>query len=120
MAARFADAFERRDIAAVVALLSDVAWLTMPPLPLEYQGRSEIAHFLTNIVYRNGRCYRLIPTRANGQPAFGCYLFDACSPIAHAHGIMVLTVAGDRISAVTRFIDNSWLPSFGLPRSLPR
>ncbi len=120
VAARFAEAFERRDIPAIVALLSDDAWLTMPPVPLEYQGRGEIAHFLTTIAYRNGRCYRLIPTRANGQLAFGCYVFDACSPIAHAHGIMVLTIAGDQISAVTRFVDNSWLASFGLPRSLPR
>ena len=58
------------------------------------------------------------PTRANGQPAFGCYLIDPGTPIAHAHGLLVLTLAGDRISALTRFIDNALLPPFGLPRTL--
>jgi RNA polymerase sigma-70 factor (ECF subfamily) len=92
----------------------------MPPLPLEYQGRIEIAHFLTTVAYRDARRYRLIPTRANGQPAFGCYVVDAHSAVAHAHGIMVLTLAGDGISMLTRFIDNSVLPAFGFPRTLPR
>jgi RNA polymerase sigma-70 factor (ECF subfamily) len=120
LAARFAEAFERRDVPAVVALLTDDAWLTMPPLPLEYQGPTEIAHFLTTIAYRDGRRYHLVPTRANGQPAFGCYVRDGHSSVAHAHGIMVLTVAGDGISVLTRFTDNSVMPAFGFPRTLPR
>jgi RNA polymerase sigma-70 factor (ECF subfamily) len=118
-AARFAEAFERGDVAAVVALLTDDAWLTMPPLPLQYQGRAGIAQFLTTVAYRDGRRYRLIPTRANGQPAFGCYVVEGRSCLAHAHGIMVLTLAGDGISAVTRFVDNSVMPAFGFPRTLP-
>jgi RNA polymerase sigma-70 factor (ECF subfamily) len=120
LAARFAEAFERRDVTAVVALLTDDAWLTMPPLPLEYQGPAEIAHFLTAVAYRDGRRYRLIPTRANGQPAFGCYVLDGHSSVAHAHGIMVLTLATDGISMLTRFTDNSVMPAFGFPRTLPR
>jgi RNA polymerase sigma-70 factor (TIGR02960 family) len=120
LAARFAEAFERRDVPAVVALLTDDAWLTMPPLPLEYQGKADIAHFLTTVAYRDARRYRLIPTRANGQPAFACYVVDAHSSVAHAHGIMVLTLTGDGISMLTRFIDNSVLPAFGFPRTLPR
>ena len=69
---RFADAFERGDVAAIVALLTDDAWLTMPPLPFEYQGRDLIGHFLYAVSFRHGtRRSRLIPTRANGQPAFG-------------------------------------------------
>ena len=63
--------------------------------------------------------HRLIPTRANGQPAFGCYVPDEHAQVLHAHGVMVLTLAGDRISAVTRFIDSGLLPHFGLPRTLP-
>jgi RNA polymerase sigma-70 factor (TIGR02960 family) len=118
--ARFADAFERGDVQAVVALLTDDAWLTMPPLPFEYQGRETVAHFLHAVSFRYGaRRSRLIPTRANGQPAFGRYLRDPHAPVSHAHGLIVLTLAGDRISAITGFIDNSFLPRFGLPRTLP-
>jgi RNA polymerase sigma-70 factor (ECF subfamily) len=117
---RFADAFERGDVDAVVALLTEDAWLTMPPLPVEYQGRATAAQFLRAISFRGGaRSYRLIATRANGQPAFGCYVRDTRAPISHAHGLIVLTLAGDGICAVTRFMDNSVLPRFGMPRTLP-
>lgn len=117
---RFADAFESGDVDAIVALLTEDAWLTMPPLPMEYQGRATAGHFLRAISFRGGtRSYRLIATRANGQPAFGCYLRDAQAPISHAHGLIVITLAGDSICAVTRFMDNSVLPRFGLPRTLP-
>ena len=65
------------------------------------------------------RRMRLIPTRANGQPAFGCYVRDSAAPVARAYGLLVLTLDGDRVCAVTRFIDNRVLPRFGLPRTLP-
>ena len=59
----------------MVALLTDDAWFTMPPVTLEYQGRGAIASFLRDIsTWQGPRRYRLVPTRANGQPAFGCYL----------------------------------------------
>ncbi len=114
----FTRAFEAGDVEAIVALLTDDAWLTMPPLPLEYQGPGAVGHFLTTVALRDGRRYSLIPARANGQPAFGCYLSDPRTPIRHAHGVLVLELAGDRVSAVTRFLDNSLLAVFGLPRSL--
>ena len=60
----------------------------------------------------------LAPTRANGQPAFGCYLRDPLTPIAHAYGLMVLTLRGDRIGAITCFPDTSVFRSFGLPRTI--
>ena len=69
---------------------------------------------------RRGPQHVLIPTRANGQPAFGCYLRDQRTPILHAHGVLVLTLSGNRIAAVTRFLDNSLLTTFGFPRSLGR
>jgi RNA polymerase sigma-70 factor (TIGR02960 family) len=117
---RFIDAFERGDVDGIVALLTEDAWLRMPPLPFEYQGRATAENFLTAISFRHGkRQFRLVPTRANGQPAFGCYLRDAHSPISRAHGLIVLTLAGDQISVITRFLDNSVLPTFGLPRTLP-
>jgi RNA polymerase sigma-70 factor (TIGR02960 family) len=116
---RFADAFERGDVPELVTLLTDDVLLTMPPLPIEYQGRETAANFLETVAFGGGtRTYRLIPTRANGQPAFGCYQRDRQCPIARAHGLLVLTLAGDRISVITRFLDNSLLPRFGLPRTL--
>jgi RNA polymerase sigma-70 factor (ECF subfamily) len=92
----------------------------MPPANLEYQGPAAIASFLAGSArYRDGRRVALIPTRANGQPAFGCYVPDEHAPISHLHGILVLTMEGDRISAITRFIDGGLAPHFGLPRTLP-
>jgi RNA polymerase sigma-70 factor (TIGR02960 family) len=120
VAARFADAMERGDVPAMLALLTDDAWLTMPPAPLEYQGLEVIADFLRVVAFRSGtRQYRLVPTAANGQPAYGCYVYDHDAPVGHAHGILVLTLDGDRVSALTRFVDNSTLPYFGLPRTMP-
>ena len=115
---RFVDAFENADIDRVIALLTDDAWLTMPPEPLEYQGHAAIAEFYLTRSWWGVQAARLVPTRANGQPAFGYYLRDPVSPIAHAHGLIVLTLEGDRISAITRFGDNSLFPLFGLPRTL--
>ncbi len=120
LAQQFATAFEAGDLPAVIALLTTDAWLTMPPVPLEYQGREDIRHFLATIAFRDGRGYRLIPTSANGQPAFGCYLFDPRSPVPHPHGVLVLTVTEAGISALTRFPDNGMLAPFGMPRTLPR
>jgi RNA polymerase sigma-70 factor (ECF subfamily) len=116
---RFARAVESGDVEAVVSLLTEDAWVTMPPQPYEYQGHPAIAAFLEDRASaRGGRALRLVPTRANGQPAFGCYLPDTHAAIAHAYGLMVLTLEGDRISAITWFGDNSFLPHFGLPRTL--
>jgi RNA polymerase sigma-70 factor, ECF subfamily len=116
---RFALAVEAGDVEAVVSLLTDDAWVTMPPQPYEYQGHAAIAAFLEDRASaRGGRALRLVPTRANGQPAFGCYLPDTHAAIAHSYGLMVLTLEGDRISAITWFGDNSVLPRFGLPRTL--
>lgn len=116
---RFADAFQADDINGVVALLTEDAWLTMPPSTLEYQGRSVIGSFLgENAARRRGRRYRLIPTRANTQPAFATYRTDAHAPIAHATGLVVLALEGERIAAITQFLDPSLLSRFGLPRTL--
>jgi RNA polymerase sigma-70 factor (ECF subfamily) len=90
--------------------------LDAPPIPLEYQGRDAVARLFASI-FRSGRRVDLVPTRANGQPAFGAYL-RASTGIRHGTGLFVLTLTGDRICAFTRF-DNSVLLWFGLPRSLP-
>ena len=117
---RFADAFQADDVDSLIGLLTDDAWLTMPPAPHQYQGAAAIASFLgTSATWRSGRRFRLVPTRANTQPAFGCYLNDARAPIARAAGLIVLTLDGQRISAITRFLDTGVLHRFGLPQTLP-
>jgi RNA polymerase sigma-70 factor (TIGR02960 family) len=114
--AEFVRAYESGDLDDLVALLTDDVFLSMPPLPLEYEGRDVVARFYASMI-GSGRRFDLVPTRANGQPAFGAYL-RASTGIRHGTGLLVLTLTGDRICSVTRF-DNSVLPWFGLPRSLP-
>jgi RNA polymerase sigma-70 factor (TIGR02960 family) len=116
---RFTQAYEACDVDQVVALPTEDAWLIMPPVPLQYQGRELVGRFLAATGLRPGRSARLVPTRANGQPAFGLYVCDPHAPVAHATGILVLTLVGSQISAMTGFLDNSTLPLFGLPRTLP-
>ena len=112
---RLTRAYEAGDVDGIIALFTDDAWLTMPPAPLEYQGRDPIARFLTQISFRDGRTYRLVPTRANGQLAFAAYLREPAKPEdAMANGLLVLTLSGDRIRAMTRFT-RGVLPRFGLP-----
>ena len=117
---RFADAVEAGDVDSVVALLTDDAWLTMPPEPYEYQGRIAIGAFLRDREVRRGAPLLLVPTRANTQPAFGCYLPLPQTDIARPRGLLVLTLGSERISALTWFADSSVFPQFGLPRSLRR
>jgi RNA polymerase sigma-70 factor (TIGR02960 family) len=120
LVARFTAAFESGDIPAVIALLTEDALLTMPPAPLEYRGPAAIEGFLSTVPAAGAlERFRLVPTRANGQPAFGCYLRDRHTPIARAYGLMVLTLCGARISAITGFSDTSVFRPFGLPRTLP-
>jgi RNA polymerase sigma-70 factor (ECF subfamily) len=114
--AMFARAWESADLEALVALLTDDVFIAMPPEPFGYEGRDNVARYWGR-QFGAGRMFDLVPTRANGQPAFGAYL-RVPAGIRHAAGFYVLTLAGDRICAMTRF-DNSVLPWFGLPRSLP-
>ena len=110
-------AFEAADVAGIIALLTDDAWLTMPPLPLEYQGRELAGRFLTATAFRPGWTGRLIATGANRQPAFGFYVRDPQAGVSHTVGLLVFTLSGDRICAMTRF-DPGTLARFGLPRTL--
>jgi SnoaL-like domain len=116
---RFARAFEAGDVESVVALLSRDARMTMPPEPMQYVGPAEIHRFLSTVPARGdlGR-FKLVTTRANGQPAFGCYLRMPEGPL-RAYGFMVLTLGGHTVTAITGFPDTSVFASFGLPRTLP-
>jgi len=114
--AKFARAWESADLDTLVALLTDDVFIAMPPVPFGYEGRDAVTRFCASL-FAAGRRFDLVPARANGQPAFGAYL-RAPAGIRHATAFYVLTLAGDQICALTRF-DNSVLPWFGLPRSLP-
>ena len=114
--ARFTRAWESADLDALVALLTGDVFMSMPPMPLEYQGRDVVARFCA-LLFGAGRRFDLVPARANGQPAFGAYVRGP-DGTRHGTGLFVLTLAGDQICALTRF-ENSVLRSFGLPRSLP-
>ena len=114
---RFADAIQRGDIDDVVALLTDDAWLTMPPEPYEYQGPAAIGAFLRDRTALRGAPV-LVPTRANTQPAFGCYFPSPQTDVGRLYALLVLTLEGERISAITWFGGSSFFPHFGLPRIL--
>ncbi|HEY9106229.1 MAG TPA: RNA polymerase subunit sigma-70 [Roseateles sp.] len=115
VAARFAQAYEAADLDALVALLTDDVFVSMPPMPLEYEGRAAAAGFFAAI-FGAGRRFHLVPTRANGQPAFGAYL-DTPDGRRVGAGLFVLTLTGEHICALTRF-EAHLLPWFGLPPSL--
>jgi RNA polymerase sigma-70 factor (ECF subfamily) len=112
----FVRAWQAADLDGLVALLTDDVFVSMPPMPFEYEGRDVVARFCAGI-FRAGRRFDLVPTRANAQPALGAYL-RAPGGVSHGVGLYVLTLAGGRIRAMTRFEDTV-LPWFGLPRSLP-
>ena len=116
MVAKFVSAYESADIGALVALLTDDVFTSMPPMPFEYEGREAVSRFFASI-FGAGRRFELVPTRANGQPAVGAYVRGPTG-MSRGAGLFVLTLTGDRISAMTRF-ENTVFPSFGLPRSLP-
>jgi RNA polymerase sigma-70 factor (ECF subfamily) len=116
---RFTDAVEVGDVDGMVALLSDDAWLTMPPLPHAYQGPVAIGAFWRASEERRGIPLRVLATRANGQPAFGCYLTAPGTDGARAYSIFVLTLEGSRISDITWFAGDGAFARFGLPRMLP-
>jgi RNA polymerase sigma-70 factor (ECF subfamily) len=114
--AKFVSAYESADLDALVALLTDDVFMSMPPMPLEYEGRDVVAQFCA-LLFGSGQEFDVAATRANGQPAFGVYL-RAPAGASHGTGLITLTLAGDRICAMTRF-EKSVLPWFGLPPSLP-
>jgi RNA polymerase sigma factor (sigma-70 family) len=104
VARRFAEAFVADDIEAVTRLLTDDAWLAMPPAPHEYHGPTAIAEFLrASAAGRRGKQLRLDPSGCNLQPGFICYFVDDAT-VWYA-GRFALAVRGDRISRITRFLE---------------
>ena len=114
---RFVAAFSDFDIDALMALMTDDVWLKMPPLPFEYHGRDAAREFLAALHARRRRHIRMVPVRANGQPAWGTYAADATGGVLHCNGLVVIALAGARIAEITRF-EPAVACSFGLPRTL--
>ena len=118
LAALLADALERADIQTLVGLLAEDVRVSMPPAMLEYRGIDAARAFFAAVPLRPDRTYRVVPTRANGQPALGMYLADRNTGVFRAYGLQVVTIADERITAITGF-DATVMPRFGLPRTLP-
>ena len=114
--ARFTSAYESANLGALVALLTDDVFMSMPPIPFEYAGRDLVASFCASL-FAAGRKVDLVPTRANGQPAFGAYVNGPAGD-RQATGLITIAIAGDGICAMSRF-ETSVLRWFGLPLSLP-
>jgi RNA polymerase sigma-70 factor (ECF subfamily) len=112
---RFADAWERGDIDAVVTMLTADVALTMPPLPTWYHGRDAVAAFLKGEPLVRDRRWRLVPARANGQPAFGNYVWNEERETFAGRSVSVLTLDGELIADFTTFLDAELIPRFGLP-----
>jgi RNA polymerase sigma-70 factor (TIGR02960 family) len=114
---RFIDAIQQGDLDRVVALLTDDASLKMPPEPFEFHGPRPIAQFLQQVAFWR-EDLKMVPTRANNDPAFGYYRKDPNADLYRASGIFVLTVSEDQVSSMTRFGDKSLFACFGLPRTI--
>jgi RNA polymerase sigma-70 factor (TIGR02960 family) len=114
---QFIDAIQQGDLDRVVALLTDDAELKMPPEPFEFRGPRPIAEFLQQVAFWR-EDLKMVPTRANNEPAFGYYRKDPNADVYRASGIFVLTVSEDQISSMTRFGDKSLFACFGLPRTI--
>ncbi|WP_222849291.1 sigma-70 family RNA polymerase sigma factor [Trebonia kvetii] len=117
LVARLTDAIERADLEALVGLLVADVRLSMPPAMVEYRGVDVARRIFTTVTFRPGRSYRVVPTRANGQPTFGMYMADPHTGVYRGYSLLVVTIVGYRITVVTGF-DASLIPRFGLPRTL--
>jgi RNA polymerase sigma-70 factor, ECF subfamily len=112
--AEYVAAWERADVDAVVALLAEEAAMTMPPLPTWYQGREAVAEFLRGWPLTGKLRSRIVPIRANGQPAFGHYTWDADKGAFIPHSINVLTLDGAEVAEITAFLTPEAFERFGL------
>jgi len=115
---RYVAAWERSDVEAIVAMLTEDARMTMPPLPTWYDGREEVAVFLSGWPLACGKRWRLIPARANGQLAFGAYLWDEEMHAFMPHGVNMLTLRGAHIEEITAFLTTEALQGLGLPDTI--
>jgi RNA polymerase sigma-70 factor (ECF subfamily) len=122
----FVEAWETADVDGLVALLKADAAFAMPPSPSWYQGRAAISTFVAGTVFADGGMFsgsavqrwRLLPTRANGSPAFAIYQRDEQNNY-QSFGLIALTIVEDKLSQIISFIDSTLPARFGLPTTLP-
>jgi RNA polymerase sigma-70 factor (ECF subfamily) len=115
---KFMEAWESADVEQLSSLLTMDCDLVMPPWAEWFQGRDAVLDFLPRGPFRAGRRWKLVPTRANGQPAMGAYWFDGDGAL-HAEGIIVLSFgASGQISQIASFRDPDLFSKFGLPRAM--
>ena len=123
----FVQAWERADVARLVALLKADATFAMPPSPSWYQGLEAIRVFSAGTIFADDGMFRgkalnrwkLLPTRANGSPAFAIYQRDEKDEY-QAFGLIALTLDGDKLSQIISFIDPSLPSRFGFPAKLEK
>ncbi len=114
--AKYVQAWEAADADGLAALLKDEATFSMPPIPAWYQGRETIRSLVGRTIFAGpaqGR-WRLVPTRANGQPAFDLYRVDASAGVHRAYAIQVVTWAGSEVADVITFRVPALFGRFGL------
>jgi RNA polymerase sigma-70 factor (ECF subfamily) len=118
LAARYADAWERADVAAIVEMLTEDAVIAMPPYRTWFAGRDAVAGFLARVPLRGVR-WRVVPTGANGQLGFAHYLLSEETGRYEWHSVELLTLRGDRIAEIAAFLDPGGHRAFGMPAVLP-
>jgi RNA polymerase sigma-70 factor (ECF subfamily) len=111
----YMDAWERADVEAVVSMLAEDATMAMPPMPLWFSGRDAIEVFVRRVPLSGDILWRHVPTRANGQPAIGCYAWEEDKGAYLPRVLDVLSLRGSEIAAITSFVDGGIFARFGLP-----
>jgi RNA polymerase sigma-70 factor, ECF subfamily len=114
----YMDAWERADVQAVVSMLAEDATMAMPPMPLWFDGRDAIEMFIRSWPLAGDLRWRHVPTRANGQLAIGCYVWEEDQGAYLPRVLDVLTLRGAEIAAITSFVDGAVFARFGLPGTL--
>jgi RNA polymerase sigma-70 factor (ECF subfamily) len=114
----YVDAWESDDVEGIKSMLTEEAKIAMPPSPSWFEGREAVAGFLANWPLEGNLEWRLLPTRAGGQLAFGSYARREAGESFTAHSLDVLTLDGDRIAEITAFRDPAIFARFGLPAEI--
>lgn len=125
----YVDAWERGDVEAIVAMLTEDAVVAMPPMPTWYRGPEAIRVFLRDFAFAGPwrgdrfeagrRSMRLVPGRASGQVALGAYGWDEASGAYLPYALQVLRLRGRRVEEVTGFVSPAAPAAVGLPERLP-
>jgi RNA polymerase sigma-70 factor (ECF subfamily) len=117
---RYVQAWERADVDGLLALLKHDSTFSMPPIPSWYRGRENIGGLVRKTIFSGqaSGLWRLLSTRANGQPGFGLYKLNEATGEYDGYGIQVVTYNGEQIADITTFRNPALIAFFGLPSTL--